>query len=117
MRHRSDVRSGDWEIGILRGVFLFFVTLFAAGCTYVLWVMLLFTSSGNWFKGVSAQCPGKALADPPLREHSFPIVTQCLYADGTTQNLVPWFVNPLLFLAIGGVVLLLVKTLRFWGGR
>jgi hypothetical protein len=42
-----------------------------------------------------------------LTEHVFPLVSRCTFADGTTRELVPGWVNPIIFLCLSAGVALL----------
>ncbi|WP_433295605.1 hypothetical protein ACQP2F_36240 [Actinoplanes sp. CA-030573] len=57
-------------------------------------------------------CTGKTLASRPLEWSLFPPSQRCRWSDGTTSNLVPWYLNVLLFGLLGLAAVLTVLAIR-----
>ena len=97
----------------------------AGGSTLALVVVAVHGVSAGRFLALlsaSARCPGGPLADPAVVESAVPLSSRCMWADGTSTELVPTWVNP----AIAVLLLLLLVSLvlhartvyrRFDGGR
>ncbi|MCG5472293.1 hypothetical protein LADH09A_000117 [Micromonospora sp. LAH09] len=51
-------------------------------------------------RATTGYCPAKPLASTSTSAHLLPLRHTCHYADGTTGELVPAYVNPILFLCL-----------------
>jgi hypothetical protein len=47
-----------------------------------------------------------------LSSHFVPLTHQCLYTDGTSRELVPVWVNPLLFVSLAATLVLILLAMR-----
>ncbi|MBO2464142.1 hypothetical protein [Actinomadura violacea] len=57
-------------------------------------------------------CAGRPPASPPIEEHWFPPAFRCNWDDGTSTDLVPGFVTPLLVLLAAAAVAAVVAAVR-----
>lgn len=60
----------------------------------------------------SDYCSAKPLGEPPITWAWLPLVNRCHYSDGTVQDLVPGYVNPVLFLCLAAAVACCVLAVR-----
>ncbi|WP_430500583.1 hypothetical protein ACQRWP_02290 [Micromonospora trifolii] len=51
-------------------------------------------------RAITEFCPAKPLASTPTSAHLLPLRYTCRYADGSTSDLVPPYVNPTVFLCL-----------------
>ncbi|MET7750811.1 hypothetical protein [Micromonospora sp. NPDC005367] len=63
-------------------------------------------------RATSVYCPAKPLDSTATSADWMPLRHQCRYADGTTTDLVPAYVNPLLFLCLAVTVSCTALALR-----
>lgn len=47
-----------------------------------------------------------------LSQHLIPLSNRCIFANGTTRELVPAWVNPVVFVSLAGAVVLLILAIR-----
>jgi hypothetical protein len=90
------------------------LSLIAALMTYVSAVFV-----GHFYDLRSADefCTGKTLAGRPLEWTLFPPSQRCRWSDGTTSDLVPWYLDVLLFGFLGLAVILTALAVRSRIGR
>ncbi|NRQ39971.1 hypothetical protein HII36_50315 [Nonomuraea sp. NN258] len=86
-----------------------FLTVFCAILVYGygLW--------SGWFLQLvptSEFCVSKPLDDPATSWSLFPLRHLCHWRDGTSSDLVPGYINPLIYLSIVGVVIEIVMGVR-----
>lgn len=60
----------------------------------------------------SGYCPAKPLAFPATTWTWFPLTDRCHYTDGSTTELVPVYVNPILFTSLAAAVVCVVLAVR-----
>jgi hypothetical protein len=87
------------------------------------WCLALLAAPVLWVHGIyvgrvliplatSEICTAGPLTAPYSDESLLPVSNVCYYADGSTDELVPGYVNPLLFAVIAAFVLFLVLDMR-----
>lgn len=87
------------------------------GAVLSLCLAVLSYSAGVWSGGlfyladIEDLCRDKPLGNPGTSESLFPLHNSCHYADGTTVDLVPGLVNPLVFVFITAAFSCLVLTI------
>lgn len=86
-----------------------FLSLIGALAAYVCAVL-----AGHFYdlRPADEFCTGKTLAGRPLEWTLFPPSQRCRWSDGTTSNLVPWYLNALLFALLGLAAVLTVLAIR-----
>ena len=74
------------------------------------WVAGLFAGELTSFRSTTEICGGDI--SRPITQHALPLVNRCTFADGTTRELVPMWVNPIVFAGLAGGVALLALAIR-----
>ncbi|GAA0981336.1 hypothetical protein GCM10009555_049320 [Acrocarpospora macrocephala] len=86
-----------------------FLALFTAAATYV---------HGFWAGGflelraTSEYCADKPLAFPATSWSWLPLRHQCRWHDGGATDLVPWYVNPVVFICLVAAAVCMVLAIR-----
>ncbi|GAA1012709.1 hypothetical protein Aple_014620 [Acrocarpospora pleiomorpha] len=100
------------RIGVYFGGLL--LALVAAAVTYLY---------GFWVGGflelraTSEYCADKPLAFPATSWSWVPLRHQCRWSDGGATDLVPWYVNPVVFSCLGVAAVCMVLAIRGRTGR
>lgn len=74
--------------------------------------------SGVWsghfldLRPTSDYCSRAELGEPPITWSFFPLSHRCHYVGGGSQELVPAYVNPVLFLCLAAAVVFVVRAVR-----
>lgn len=63
---------------------------------------------GGFFDLLNDPCDGSVGWSTSL----FPLTYSCQYGDGSTRELVPWFVNPVVFLGLAGALISIGLAIR-----
>jgi hypothetical protein len=95
--------------GSARFIYAALLALLAAVLTYAygFWV-------GRFLelRPINEYCTRKPLGTPPISWTWMPLSNRCRWNDGTTTDLVPWYVNVLLFVCLGVAVTLIGLAVR-----
>jgi hypothetical protein len=87
-----------------------FLALAAAGVTYIYG---FWTGQFLSLAPTSEMCTApRPRGTPPMSWTLFPLSNQCRWADGTSTDLVPWYVNPILFVCLATAVVCVVLAIR-----
>jgi hypothetical protein len=93
-------------------------TRYVSGTLLALLAAAAFYVHGVWvghfldLTPTSDYCAAKPLAFPATSWTWFPLTHRCRWNDGTTTDLVPWYVNVLVFACLGAAVTFVVLAIR-----
>lgn len=87
----------------MKPYYLLFCSLLALAATVIVYALGVWNGHIIDLRPLTTICPGKPPAHPtPYSASAFPLSYRCLWQDGTSKELVPGYVNPLVvaFLAV-----------------